>query len=76
MVWVDKVAKLVVYHVFNAFDGGVDEGIVEGKNVFFEITASPTGFHVPKLYLGVFRTIFAEFWIYLAAAFLDKFAQK
>jgi hypothetical protein len=76
MIWVDKVTKFVIYHIFNAFNWCADERIVEGKYVFFKITASPTGFHMPKFDLGIVGTILVEFWIYLAAAFLDKFTQK
>ena len=53
MVGMDKMSEFVINHVFNAVDRCVDEGIVEGKDVFFEITASPTGSHMPEFDLGV-----------------------
>jgi hypothetical protein len=45
MVRLDKMSKLVHHHVFDAFNGLINQVQIEVEGSFFEVAASPSAFH-------------------------------
>ena len=73
MVWIQEMAKLVRYHVFNTGLRRCEQSRIERNYLAFGLARSPAGVHVANAYCWHGNVVFAEFRINGVNRLVERF---